>query len=191
MDSKTPTLTFRFPEPPIDGTKVHSWEQPGKDRERTRRRCPERKVLLLFAVNICTLRRRYVVEEWMIDVSNLLFLLLILDSSTTLTINSISHGGQQAEVHRKRGRLKNNNRQLRQLQCRTWNRRHLMPVRSTCQCHGGPLSTSLLFARSAITHSLLFEFVDPSYPKSFQEICELIASGKPIPGTGEHQFDRS
>ncbi|KAG0377655.1 hypothetical protein BGX24_005688 [Mortierella sp. AD032] len=23
---------------------------------------------------------------------------------------------------------------------------------------------------------------DPSYPKSFQEICELIASGKPIPG---------
>ncbi|KAF8920468.1 hypothetical protein BGZ58_004356 [Dissophora ornata] len=23
---------------------------------------------------------------------------------------------------------------------------------------------------------------DPTYPKSFQEICELIAAGKPIPG---------
>ncbi|KAF9097555.1 hypothetical protein BGX23_008458 [Mortierella sp. AD031] len=35
---------------------------------------------------------------------------------------------------------------------------------------------------SSTTATAATPAADPSYPKSFQEICELIASGKPIPG---------
>ncbi|CAO3571001.1 unnamed protein product [Mortierella alpina] len=35
---------------------------------------------------------------------------------------------------------------------------------------------------AATTSATTSASADPSYPKSFQEICELIATGKPIPG---------
>ncbi|KAF9558805.1 hypothetical protein EC968_006861 [Mortierella alpina] len=44
------------------------------------------------------------------------------------------------------------------------------------------LSTPDTTDGAATTSSTTNAGADPSYPKSFQEICELIASGKPIPG---------
>ncbi|KAF9954445.1 hypothetical protein BGZ72_004582 [Mortierella alpina] len=44
------------------------------------------------------------------------------------------------------------------------------------------LSTHDTADMTAATPSTTSAGADPSYPKSFQEICELIASGKPIPG---------